>query len=68
MGRFIINGGVALDGKVKIESAKNSVLPMMSASLLTKEKVVIRNCPKIEDVYSMQKILVALGVNAFFEI
>lgn len=67
MGRFVVNGGVALDGKVKIESAKNSVLPMMSASLLTKDKVIIRNCPKIEDVYSMQKILTSIGVNAFFD-
>ena len=62
-----ILGGRKLDGKIKIESAKNSVLALLSASILTKEEVVIENCPKIQDVISMLEILAYLGVNSRFE-
>lgn len=62
MGRYEIFGGEKLCGKVKIESAKNAVLPILAASLLTDEEVVIMNCPMINDVASMIKILNHLGV------
>lgn len=67
MEKFMINGGRRLSGKLKIESAKNSVLPIIAASILTNEQVIIKNCPKIADVYSMLKILKELGVDAYFE-
>ena len=66
MGRYIINGGKPLFGKVKIESAKNSVLPLLAGSILTNEKVIIKNCPKIKDVISMIKILNLIGVKTEF--
>lgn len=59
--RYIIEGGNTLDGKVEIKSAKNSVLPLLSASILTHEKVTLHNCPDIKDVDSMLKILIGLG-------
>ncbi len=62
-----ILGGRKLDGKVKIESAKNSVLALLSASILTKEEVVIENCPKIQDVLNTIEILSILGVKTKFE-
>ena len=61
MGKFVINGGKKLNGSVKIESAKNSVLPILAGSILTDEKVVIKNCPKIKDVLVMIKIVVSAG-------
>ena len=43
MGKYIINGGRKLSGSIKLESAKNAVLPMLAASILTDEQVVIKN-------------------------
>ena len=67
MERYVINGGRALSGKIKIESAKNAVLPILAASILTDEEVVIMSCPKIKDVMSMIKILNHLGVKTEFQ-
>ena len=67
MEKFVINGGRKLSGSVRIESAKNSVLPIIAASILTDEQVVIKNCPKIVDVLNMIKIIEQLGVKTRFE-
>ena len=67
MGKYIINGGKRLSGKIKVESAKNAVLPILAASILTEEEVVIMSCPKIKDVLNMIKILNALGVKTTFQ-
>jgi len=66
MGKYIINGGNKLDGKIKIESAKNAVLPLLAGAILTNDEVVIKDCPKIKDVLSMINILKSLGVSAKF--
>ncbi len=67
MEKFEIYGGKRLSGSIKLESAKNAVLPLLAGAILTDEQVVIKNCPKIHDVLNMIKILQALGVNACFE-
>ena len=67
MDKFQINGGVALDGEIEIYSAKNSVLALLAASILTDEQVVIHSCPKIGDVYSMIKILESLGCRIIWQ-
>ena len=66
MSRYVIVGGKRLTGNVKIESAKNAVLPLLAGAILTDEDVVIKNCPKIHDVLSMIKILKKLGCKAEF--
>ena len=66
MGKYIIRGGRKLSGVVNIESAKNSVLPIMAASIISSGIVVIKKCPKISDVFNMIKILNSLGVKTFF--
>lgn len=66
MDKYVINGGGIISGKLKIESAKNAVLPMMAAALLTEEEVVIKNCPEISDVVNMSKILASLGAEVNF--
>ncbi len=67
MEKFIINGGRKLEGKVEIESAKNAVLPIMAGAILTDEEVIIKKCPKIQDVFNMIKILKSLGVNVYWQ-
>ena len=66
MEKYVINGGRKLSGKLRIESAKNSVLPLLAASILTDEEILIKDCPKIADVLSMIKILGVLGVKTCF--
>src|SRR5262250_1955993 len=57
MDKFLIRGGKALQGTVAISGAKNSALPVMAAALLTGEKVVVRNVPKVRDLVTMSKLL-----------
>ena len=61
MKEYIINGGQPLDGALEIKGAKNSILPLMAASILTDEITVLHNCPNISDVDSMINILEGLG-------
>ena len=61
MDKYIIDGGVKLYGNVKIQSAKNSVLPLLAASILTDKQVKIKNLPIISDVENMLRILIELG-------
>ena len=56
-----IQGGIALQGKVRIQGSKNAVLPILAATLLTKETSYIYNCPKIADVHRMISLLRSLG-------
>lgn len=56
-----INGGKQLFGEVEVHGAKNSVLPILAASLLANGKTVIHNCPGLSDVDAAIKILVHLG-------
>ena len=66
MDKYIINGGNKLCGSVDIECAKNAVLPIIAASILCDDKVVIEKCPKILDVLNMLMILSDLGVKSTF--
>lgn len=61
MSKYIIEGGNRLRGELDVKGAKNSVLTLLAASVLTEEKVVLRNCPNISDVETMLKILGKLG-------
>lgn len=62
-----IHGGVALQGKVRIQGSKNAALPILAGTLLTKETSYIRNCPKIADVYGMINLLRSLGCHVSWE-
>ena len=56
-----IYGGNFLRGETKVQGSKNAVLPILAASLLVKGTCVIKNCPRIADVYHMQNLLQELG-------
>jgi UDP-N-acetylglucosamine 1-carboxyvinyltransferase len=62
MGKLIISGGIPLAGEVRISGAKNSVLPILAASLLVDEPVIIGNVPHLNDVTTMMELLGQLGV------
>ena len=57
-----IKGKNILEGKVKISGAKNSALVLLAASLLTNEKVILNNVPRLSDIEKMKNILKHLGV------
>src|SRR5438874_13805485 len=67
MDSFLIKGGVPLKGEVNISGAKNAVLPIMAATLLTSETCVIRRVPDLSDVEFMAKILSSLGARVAVE-
>ncbi|GHU71220.1 UDP-N-acetylglucosamine 1-carboxyvinyltransferase [Clostridia bacterium] len=59
---FRIKGGSRLSGEVTIDSAKNSVLPILAACVMTEEPVTLLDVPDIEDVSNMIEILRSIGV------
>ena len=61
MEAFVVEGGVALRGEARVDSAKNAVLPILAAAVLTPEEIVLRNVPDIRDVGHMAAILTMLG-------
>jgi len=61
VGKFIIEGGVPLKGKVRISGAKNSALPLMAACLLTEGRCQLKNVPQLVDIITMKKVLEGLG-------
>ncbi|MCX7124978.1 MAG: UDP-N-acetylglucosamine 1-carboxyvinyltransferase, partial [Gammaproteobacteria bacterium] len=62
MDRLIITGGKPLKGTVRISGAKNAVLPILAAALLTDQKVVIANIPHLKDVTTMMTLLCRMGM------
>ena len=61
MSKFIINGGQKLFGEITVESAKNAMLPLLSACILYEGKVTFLNCPRLKDVEIMLEIIKHLG-------
>lgn len=50
-----------LNGNIKLKGAKNSILPILAACVLTKEDVLITNCPVLSDIIDMLKIISSVG-------
>ena len=67
MDSLLIKGGVPLHGEVSIGGAKNAVLPILAATLLTSEACVIRRVPNLSDVKFMGQILTWLGAQVRFD-
>lgn len=62
MEKFIIEGGIQLRGDVTPSGNKNAALPILVASLLTDESVILHNVPQIMDILDMRRLLESLGV------
>ncbi len=63
MERFEIKGGKRLSGTIDVRGSKNAALPILSATLLSREESVIGNIPRIEDVFRLLEILESMGVS-----
>lgn len=64
---FKVSGGARLQGAVKVDGAKNSVLKLMAAALLAEGSTTLTNCPEILDVPLMQKVLEGLGCSVVID-
>ena len=67
MDKIHIAGGTPLHGTIRIQGSKNAALPMMAAALLYPGVSILRNCPKIADVFCMEEILCALGADTWWQ-
>ena len=67
MSQLLVKGGGHLHGEVVIQGAKNSVLPILAATLLTKDEVEIQACPRLRDVDASIRILRSLGCKVRWE-
>ncbi len=68
MDKIIVKSGEKLTGNVKIEGAKNAVLPVLAASLMASEnKTIIHDVPTLEDVYTINKVIQNLNAKVSFE-
>lgn len=67
MSSIKVIGGSKLKGEIKIQGSKNAALPIIAATILNQGITILRNCPKILDVYHMIKVLKELGCSANWE-
>ncbi len=67
MSKLVVNGEKKLFGKVSVQGAKNSVLPILAATLLCEGTSVIHNCPRLTDVTAAVNILKHLGCSCVCE-
>ena len=62
MDKLIITGGFPLNGEIRISGAKNAALPILAATLLAEEPVVVRNIPHLHDITTTMELLGRMGV------
>ena len=61
MEKFVIRGGIPLNGEVVISGAKNAAVAIVAATILCDEPVILENCPQISDITFCMKILRSMG-------
>jgi len=61
MDKLVIEGGVRLKGEIAVSGAKNAVLPILAATLLTDDACIIKGVPNLRDTFTMLRILRSLG-------
>lgn len=64
MAKFIVHGGNKLKGELKVNTAKNSAVALLCASLMLEGKVVLKDVPRLQEVDRILEILVSIGVKA----
>ncbi|EOQ67217.1 UDP-N-acetylglucosamine 1-carboxyvinyltransferase [Acinetobacter sp. P1(2023)] len=67
MDKFLITGGVKLEGEVRISGAKNAALPLLAATILADSPITITNVPNLKDVNTLVKLIGGLGVTIGYE-
>ena len=63
MDKLQINGGIALEGEIRISGAKNATLPILAGCLLADGPVTVSNVPHLQDVTTMIELLGRMGVS-----
>lgn len=63
MDKLLITGGARLNGEVRVSGAKNAALPILTATLLTKDTVTLHNLPHLNDITTMIGLLGSMGVS-----
>jgi UDP-N-acetylglucosamine 1-carboxyvinyltransferase len=63
MDKFKITGGRPLSGRVTVSGAKNAALPALTAALLTEDRVILHNVPRVRDISTLRSLLEDLGVD-----
>ncbi|MGB0453082.1 MAG: UDP-N-acetylglucosamine 1-carboxyvinyltransferase [Bacteriovoracaceae bacterium] len=61
MDKLIINGPATLEGEIRISRAKNAFLPILSASILSDEKLTLNEVPNLRDINTMKRLLSNMG-------
>jgi UDP-N-acetylglucosamine 1-carboxyvinyltransferase len=61
MDKILIHGGHPLSGSIKVSGSKNSALPILAATLLSREPCVVHGVPDLSDTHYMLQILAHLG-------
>ncbi len=67
MDKFLITGGVKLEGEVRISGAKNAALPLLAAMILADSPITLTNVPNLKDVNTLVKLIGGLGVTISYE-
>jgi len=67
MNKLLIQGGVTLNGQVRISGAKNAVLPILAATLLCEGTAIVENVPHLHDVTTTVELLGAMGVHVVID-
>lgn len=65
--KYIIKGGNPLRGEIEVKGAKNAVLPALACTLLARGKFLLKNVPRVRDVFCMLNILEHLGAKTHFD-
>lgn len=61
MEKLLINGGIPLNGTISCSGAKNAALPMIAATILSDESIVLKNLPYLQDITTMFELLGSMG-------
>lgn len=67
MDKLLITGGTPLSGEIRISGAKNSALPILAATLLADEPVIVSNLPHLHDITTMIELLGCMGVGVVLD-
>ena len=67
MEKLLIKGGNSLSGKISCSGAKNAALPMIASTILSNEKVVLKNLPYLQDITTMFELLGSMGAEILLD-
>ena len=67
MEKLLIKGGNTLSGKIKCSGAKNAALPMIAATILSDEKITLKNLPYLQDITTIFELLGSMGAEILLD-